>query len=72
MAGKRIHLLAVHENLHSRDGRQVDRQCVDDRVDSEQLVERAAAVVRARFARQIDERVARQSFPESFEDVFEV
>ena len=51
--------LAVDQDLHARDGRQVDRQRVDDRVDGEELVERAAGVLAsATSPLEIDERVA--------------
>ena len=40
---ERVDFLAVDQDLHARDGRQVHGQRVDDGVDREDLVERAAA-----------------------------
>ena len=56
--GKRINLLAVHENLHGRDVRQVDGHRVDDGVDRQGFVERSAGVSGHDGAAEIDERVA--------------
>src|SRR5262245_52156338 len=53
-----VDFLAVHENLHARDRRQVHRQRVHDRVDRQDLVERAPRVLRGHVAAQVDERVA--------------
>src|SRR5215471_6989986 len=53
-----VDFLAVYQNLHARDGGQVDSQRVDDGVDREDLVKRAAAVLRGDIAAQIDEGVA--------------
>ena len=46
VAGERRHFLAVDQDLDRLDGREVDRQRVDNRVDREQLVQRAARVAR--------------------------
>ena len=58
VAGQRIDLLAVHQNLNSRDARQVDRQRIDDRKDGQRFVERSASVSRGDFTAEIDERLA--------------
>ena len=55
VAGERVDFLAVDEDLHALDRRQVDRDRVDDGVDGEQFVEAAAAVVGHGFLRQVDE-----------------
>ena len=47
VSGQRVDFLAVDEDLHARDRRQVHRQRVDDRVDGEELVERPAGVLGA-------------------------
>ena len=46
VTGERVDFLAVDQDLHARDRRQVDGQRVDDRVDREQLVERPARMLR--------------------------
>src|SRR6476659_5209591 len=53
-----VDFLAVDEDLHVGHGRQVDRECVDDGVDREDLVERSARMLRGEVAGEIDERVA--------------
>ena len=58
VAGERVDFLAVDEHLHARDRRQVHGERVDDRVDGEQLVERAAGMPVVTSRAQIDERVA--------------
>ena len=45
VSGERVDFFAVDEDLHARDRRQVDRQRVDDGVDREELVERAAGML---------------------------
>ena len=55
MAGEGVHFLAVDEDLHALDGRQVDGDGVDDRVDGEQFVEAAAAVIGDGFLREVHE-----------------
>ena len=49
VAGEGRHFLPVDEDLDRLDGGQVDGQRVDDRVDREQLVQRAARVGRQRL-----------------------
>ena len=44
VTGQCVDLLAVDENLHPRDRRQVHGDRIDDRVDREELVERAAGM----------------------------
>jgi len=63
VSGKRVHFLAVDENLHGCHRRQVRRQRVHDRIDGEQLVQRAARMGAGNVAGEIDERFA--SVPES-------
>ncbi len=59
MTGQRIHFLAVHQDLHAHDRRQVHRQRIDDRVDRQQLRERAARMLRRQLRTEVDERVTR-------------
>src|SRR5687767_534025 len=67
VAGQRVRFLAVDQNLHVRDRRQVDRERVDDGVDGEQLVERAAGMLGTDVAADVDERVAAFADEEGFE-----
>ena len=58
VSGQRVDLLALDEDLHARDCRQIRRQRVDDRVDREELVEGPAGVPGPGVRAQIHERVA--------------
>ena len=59
VAGERVDLLAVDEHLHRRDRRQVGGQRVDDRVDGQQFVLRAAGMRGDDLAAEVDVRLAR-------------
>src|SRR3954462_3533744 len=54
MAGERLDFLAVDEHLHGGDRGQVDGERVDDRVNSEQLVQRPAGMRADHLATEID------------------
>src|SRR5262249_43320643 len=58
MTRERIDFLAVHEDLHARDGRQIHREGVDDGIDGEDFVERSSWMFRGDLAGEIHERVA--------------
>jgi hypothetical protein len=58
VARERVDFLAVDEELHGGDCRQIRRHRVDDGVHREQLVDGAARVRGGDFTAQIDERLA--------------
>ena len=58
VAGERVHFLAVHQNLHRRDIRQIHRDRVDDGVDRERFVERSAVMARRDLRAQVDVELA--------------
>ena len=53
-----VHLAAIHQNLNGVDVGDVGGQGVDERIDREQLVERAARMFRRHLTTQVDEEAA--------------
>ena len=54
VAGQRVHFLAVNQDLHSADRRQIIGQRVDNGIHGEDLVDRPSGMIARDLGRQID------------------